>query len=64
MDRMRDTDIFYFCQQNEMIIITYDEDFQNPLVIPNIPGFGVIRLNIYPTGVKQTQDALGRLLAV
>ena len=62
MQRMTDEDIFYFCQQKNMVIITYDEDFQNPLVIPNIPGYGVVRLNIYPTGLRQTQNALLRLL--
>lgn len=62
MQRMADDEIFYFCQQQKMIIITYDEDFQNPLVIPNIPGYGVVRLNVYPTGFKQTQQALQRLL--
>ena len=60
--RMTDEEIFYFCQENGMVILTYDEDFQNPLVIPNIPGYGVIRLNIYPTGLKETKEALIRLL--
>lgn len=41
---------------------TADEDFQNPLLVENIPGCGVIRLNVYPTGFKQTKDALQRLL--
>ena len=58
MQRMTDEEIFYYCQQHQMVIITYDEDFQNPLVIPNIPGYGIIRLNIYPTGLRQTQHAL------
>jgi len=62
MERMADDEIFYFCQQHKMVIITYDEDFQNPLVIKNIPGYGVIRLNVYPTGFRQTQEALRRLL--
>jgi predicted nuclease of predicted toxin-antitoxin system len=62
LQRMTDEGIFYFCQNNKMVIVTYDEDFQNPLVIPNIPGYGVVRLNIYPTGLKQTQEALRRLL--
>ncbi|MBA4312249.1 MAG: hypothetical protein C0417_06435 [Chlorobiaceae bacterium] len=62
LQRMTDEEIFYFCQNHRMIIVTYDEDFQNPLVIPNIPGCGVVRLNIYPTGLKQTQEALRRLL--
>lgn len=62
MQRMADNEIFYFCQQHKMVIITYDEDFQNPLVIPNIPGYGVVRLNVYPTGFQQTQHALQRLL--
>ena len=62
MERMADDEIFYFCQQQKMVIVTYDEDFQNPLVIKNIPGYGVVRLNVYPTGFRQTQDALKRLL--
>ncbi len=63
MQRMADDEIFSFCQQQKMVIVTYDEDFQNPLVIKNIPGYGVVRLNIYPTGYRQTQQALQRLLA-
>ena len=62
MQRMADDEIFYFYQQQQMVIITYDEDFQNPLVMKNIPGYGVIRLNVYPTGFRQTQEALQRLL--
>ena len=62
MQRMNDDEIFLHCQRNSMVIITYDEDFQNPLVIPDIPGYGVIRLNVYPTGLQQTQDALQRLI--
>lgn len=62
LQRMTDEEIFYFCQDHNMVIVTYDEDFQNPLMIQNIPGYGVVRLNIYPTGLKQTQEALRRLL--
>ena len=60
--RLSDEEIFHYCQQHHMVIITYDEDFQNPLVIQNQPGYGVIRLNVYPTGLRQTQAALQRLL--
>jgi predicted nuclease of predicted toxin-antitoxin system len=63
MQRMADDEIFHFCQQQKMVIVIYDEDFQNPLVIKNIPGYGTVRLNIYPTGYRQTQQALQRLLA-
>ncbi|MFQ5650204.1 MAG: DUF5615 family PIN-like protein [bacterium] len=62
MQRLADVEIFHFCQQQKMVIITYDEDFQNPLVIKDIPGYGVVRLNVYPTGFRQTQEALRRLL--
>ncbi len=62
MARFSDRDIFSYCQHNGLIIITYDDDFQNPLMISDIPGYGVIRLNVYPTGVRQTQEALTRLL--
>ncbi|MBI3195586.1 MAG: DUF5615 family PIN-like protein [Ignavibacteriae bacterium] len=60
--RMTDEEIFFFSQQHNMVIVTYDEDFQNPLKIPDLPGFGVVRLNVYPTGIRQTQAALLRLL--
>ncbi len=60
--RMADDELFYFCQQQKMVIVTYDEDFQNPLMIQGIPGYGVVRLNVYPTGFRQTQQALQRLL--
>jgi predicted nuclease of predicted toxin-antitoxin system len=63
MQRMADDEIFYFCQQQQMVIVTYVEDFQTPLLIPGIPGYGVVRLNTYPTGFRQTQEALRRLLA-
>jgi predicted nuclease of predicted toxin-antitoxin system len=62
MQRMGDDEIFYYCQKHGMVIITYDDDFQNPLVIDGIPGYGVVRLNVYPTGFGQTKDALQRLL--
>lgn len=62
LQRMTDEEIFYYCQNHKMVIVTYDEDFQNPLVIHNIPGYGVVRLNIYPTGFEQTRQALRRLL--
>ena len=62
MQRMSDDEIFLFCQNRQMVIVTFDDDFQNPLVIENIPGYGVVRLNIYPSGFEQTRDALKRLI--
>jgi predicted nuclease of predicted toxin-antitoxin system len=60
--RMTDQQLFQLCQSQKMVIVTYDEDFQNPLVISKTPGYGVVRLNVYPTGLKQTKEALLRLL--
>ncbi|MBN1997003.1 DUF5615 family PIN-like protein [candidate division KSB1 bacterium] len=62
MDRMSDYEIFEYGQKNGMIIMTYDEDFQNPQMIPHIPGYGVVRLNTYPTGLHHTKEAILRLL--
>ena len=62
MGRLSDIEIFKYCQENGMIIITYDEDFQNPRMISNIPGYGVIRLNTYPTGLRHTKEAISRLI--
>lgn len=61
--RMTDAELFRYCQSHGMVIMTYDEDFQNPLMFPGQPGFGVVRLNVYPTGWEQTKMALQRLLA-
>jgi predicted nuclease of predicted toxin-antitoxin system len=63
LERMKDDEIFLYCQHHAMVVLTYDNDFQNPLVIKDIPGYGVVRLNVYPTGFHQTQHALERLLA-
>lgn len=63
LHRMSDEELFAYCQSHKMIIVTYDEDFQNPLVSSRTPGFGVVRLNVYPTGLEQTKAALQRLLA-
>lgn len=60
--RMADDELFFFCRQQKMVVITYDEDFQNPLLINDIPGYGVVRLNVYPAGIKQTREALQRPL--
>lgn len=62
LQRMADEDLFLFCQHNGMVLVTYDDDFQNPLVIEPTPGRGVVRLNVYPTGIRQTIHALERLL--
>lgn len=62
MGRLSDAEIFKYCQENGMIVITYDEDFQNPHMISNIPGYGVIRLNTYPNGLQQTKEAILRLM--
>ncbi len=64
MERMSDDEIFIFCQTNKMVIVAFDDDFQNPLAIEDIPGYGVVRLNIYPTGFAQTRNALQRLLDI
>lgn len=60
--RMTDDELFELCQREQMVIVTYDEDFQNTLVIPRNPGCGVVRLNVFSTGILQTQRALERLL--
>jgi hypothetical protein len=62
MEREGDDVLFAFCQREGYVMVTYDEGFQNPLVVPNIPGYGVVRLNVYPTSLKNTQEALNRLL--
>lgn len=64
--RMRgcsDEEIFRWAQQNQAIIITFDEDFANASTYPIGSHAGVVRLRVWPTTVEQTQDALLRLMS-
>ncbi|MEX2302144.1 MAG: DUF5615 family PIN-like protein [Bryobacterales bacterium] len=57
-----DSTIFHWAQQNNSIIITFDEDFADTRMYPVGAHAGVIRLRVWPTTVELTEAALDRLL--
>ena len=55
--------LYHWAQENEAIIVTYDEDFADARMYPLGHHRGIVRLRVWPTTIEQTQDALSRLLA-
>ena len=55
--------LYRWAQENEAIIVTYDEDFADARMYPLGDHRGIVRLRVWPTTIEQTQDALSRLLA-
>ena len=55
--------LYGWAQENEAIIVTYDEDFADARMYPLGDHRGIVRLRVWPTTIEQTQDALSRLLA-
>jgi len=58
-----DDDIFDWAQKEQMVIITYDEDFADKRLFSTRNHAGIIRLRVWPTTVEETQNALERLFA-
>jgi predicted nuclease of predicted toxin-antitoxin system len=58
-----DSAIFEWAQQNNAIVLTFDEDFADTRMYPVGEHAGVIRLRVWPTTVELTQAALERLLS-
>jgi len=57
-----DSFLFSWAQQNDTIIITFDEDFADSRMHPLGAHKGIIRLRVWPTTIEQTQKALEFLL--
>ena len=55
--------LYVWAQENEAIIVTYDEDFADSRFYPLGSRHGVIRLRVWPTTVEKTQNAMERLIA-
>ena len=53
--------VFDAAQERDALILTYDEHFTDRRLF-SLPHAGVVRLNVWPTTVEITQDALLRLL--
>ncbi len=62
LDARPDREIFQWAQDNQAIVITFDEDFADLRAFP-VGHAGVIRLRVWPTTIEETQDALTRLFA-
>lgn len=58
-----DQSLFLWAQENEAIIVTYDEDFADSRFYPLGQHHGIIRLRVWPTTIEQTQTAMERLVA-
>jgi predicted nuclease of predicted toxin-antitoxin system len=58
-----DADIFRWAQENNAIIITYDEDFADARLFPLGSHHGIIRLRVWPTTVEKTKEALNRVFS-
>jgi predicted nuclease of predicted toxin-antitoxin system len=54
--------IFGWAQQQDAIVITFDEDFADTRMYPIGTHAGVIRLRVWPTTIETTETALSRLL--
>lgn len=54
--------LYLWAQQNNAIIITYDEDFADSRFYQLGHHNGVIRLRVWPTTIEQTQSAMERLI--
>ena len=56
-----DSFLYQWAQENNAIVITYDEDFADARMYPLGKHHGVIRLRVWPTTIEKTKDALERL---
>ena len=57
-----DAFLYRWAQENEAIIVTYDEDFADSRLYPLGEHHGIIRLRVWPTTIEKTQEAMERLL--
>lgn len=58
-----DEAIFAWAQEQQALIITFDEDFADARAFPHAEHYGIVRLKVWPTTVEETQEALARLLS-
>jgi len=57
-----DAFLYRWAQDNEAIIVTFDEDFADSRFYPLGEHHGIIRLRVWPTTIEKTQEAMERLL--
>ena len=55
--------LYLWAQGNGSIIVTYDEDFADSRFYPLGDHHGIVRLRVWPTTIKQTRNAMERLLS-
>jgi predicted nuclease of predicted toxin-antitoxin system len=58
-----DETIYKWAQENQAVIMTYDEDFADARFYPLGHHYGVVRLRVWPTTTEMTIAAIARLLA-
>jgi len=54
--------LYKWAQDNDAIVITFDEDFADSRMYPFGRHNGVIRLRVWPTTIENTKEAITRLL--
>ncbi|MDH5721645.1 MAG: DUF5615 family PIN-like protein [Spirochaetia bacterium] len=57
----KDSEIFSWAQENNYLIITFDEDFADQKSFPVNKHCGIIRLKVWPTIIEEVKIALKRL---
>ncbi len=55
--------VYKWAQENQSLIITYDEDFADARFYPFGRHYGIIRLRVWPTTIENTIASLKRLSA-
>lgn len=58
----RDEHIYRWAQEQQALVMTFDEDFADQRTFPVGSHWGIVRLRIWPTTIEETQRALERLL--
>lgn len=62
LEGQADEVIYRWAQQEQAIMLTFDEDFADSRTYPLGRHHGVIRFRVWPTTIEKTVDALNRLL--
>ncbi len=57
-----DANVFRWAQEQQAIVVSYDEDFADARTFPLGAHHGIIRLRVWPTTVELTIAALQRIL--
>jgi predicted nuclease of predicted toxin-antitoxin system len=63
LDNKSDDYVFQWVQDNQAVIVTYDEDFADRRIFTLNEDCGIVRLRVWPTTAAETVQALNRLFS-